>query len=117
MTDMERVNHPAHYQGKYECIELMRAVFGDDAVADFCRCNAFKYRFRAGKKDGVSAEEDLKKAAWYEDYLIKISDGRDQDLWSAEISFLKKQLKRTDLTESQRAFLLKQITDCIRAQG
>lgn len=69
---MGEVNHPSHYQGQYECIELMRANFGDDAVADFCRCNAFKYRFRAGKKDGVSAEEDLKKARWYEDYLMHI---------------------------------------------
>lgn len=72
MTDMERVNHPDYYQGKYECIELMRAVFGDSAVADFCRCNAFKYRFRAGKKDGVSAAEDLAKADFYDDYLMHI---------------------------------------------
>lgn len=67
---MEIVNHPSHYQGEYECIELMRAVFGDNAVEYFCRCNAFKYRFRAGKKDGASEEEDLKKARWYEDYLM-----------------------------------------------
>lgn len=69
---MESVNHPSHYQGKYECIELMRVVFGDNAVADFCRCNSFKYRFRAGKKDGASAAEDLAKASWYEDYLMQI---------------------------------------------
>lgn len=48
----------------------MRAMFGDEAVKGFCRCNAFKYRFRAGRKDGQSADQDLKKAEWYEDYLI-----------------------------------------------
>lgn len=66
------INHPSHYQGKNECIDVMRAMFGDEAVKGFCKCNAFKYRFRAGKKATSSAEEDIKKAEWYEDYLMKI---------------------------------------------
>lgn len=56
----ETVNHPSHYQGKHECIEVMRHMFGDSAVRSFCRCNAFKYRFRSRMKNG---EEDVKKAA------------------------------------------------------
>ena len=67
---MEGVNHPEHYQGPHECIEVMRAMFGDQAVEDFCRLCAFKYRFRAGSKDGESKEKDIAKAEWYEDYLI-----------------------------------------------
>lgn len=63
------VNHPAHYQGQHECIEVMRAIFGDEAVKSFCKCNAYKYRFRADKKNG---EEDIKKAEWYEDYLMRL---------------------------------------------
>jgi hypothetical protein len=70
----DKVNHPSHYQGKHECIEVMRALFGDEAVKSFCKCNAYKYRFRAGKKG--SAEEDIKKAEWYEDYLILLEKGR-----------------------------------------
>ena len=66
----QKVNHPPHYMGKHECIELMRAMFGDDAVIGFCKCNSFKYRFRAGKKDGQKAAEDIAKAEWYEDYLM-----------------------------------------------
>ena len=63
----EAVNHPKHYQGsKYECIEVMRDVFGDDAVKTFCTLNAFKYIWRAGKKNG---SEDLNKAAWYTNYI------------------------------------------------
>lgn len=58
---MDNINHPSHYQGKHECIEVMRAMFGDEAVKGFCRCNAYKYRFRAGRKDGQSADQDLKK--------------------------------------------------------
>lgn len=73
---MSNVNHPAHYQGKHECIEVMRSMFGDSAVIGFCKCNAYKYRFRAGKKEGQSAEEDIKKAEWYEDYLISMEEER-----------------------------------------
>lgn len=64
----EHVNHPAHYSGPHECIDVMRAMFGDEAVKAFCRCNAFKYRFRAARKNG---EEDIKKAEWYENYLME----------------------------------------------
>lgn len=66
----EAVDHPAHYQGKHECIEVMRALFGDRAVAYFCRCNSFKYRFRA---DGKGGAEDIRKAEWYEEYLMNSS--------------------------------------------
>lgn len=64
------VNHPEHYKGKHECIDIMRMLYGDEAVKAFCRCNSFKYRFRAGKKPGEEAEKDIAKAEWYEDYLF-----------------------------------------------
>ena len=70
----DNVNHPEHYQGRRECIDIMRVMFGDEAVKDFCKCNAFKYRFRAGKKEGNSAEQDIQKAEWYEEYLFKMED-------------------------------------------
>lgn len=67
--EAEKVNHPSHYQkdGK-ECIEVMLELYGIQAVIHFCECNAFKYRWRAGLKNGESAKVDLKKAKWYEDY-------------------------------------------------
>ena len=68
----DNVNHPSHYQGKRECIEVMRKMFGDEAVKGFCKCNAYKYRFRAGRKG--SAEEDIKKAEWYEEYLFAMEN-------------------------------------------
>ena len=63
---MEMVNHPIYYKkdGK-ECIDCMIDEFGKKAVIDFCMCNAYKYRWRAGKKDGNSKEQDLAKARWY----------------------------------------------------
>ena len=61
------VNHPKHYDGKYECIEVMRDVFGEDAVKNFCILNAFKYIWRHNKKNGT---EDLKKAKWYLEFIL-----------------------------------------------
>ena len=65
----EKVDHPEYYQGKNECIDVMIAMFGAEAVKSFCRCNAYKYRFRADKKNG---EEDIRKAEWYESKLIEL---------------------------------------------
>lgn len=67
--EVDNVNHPNHYQGKNECIDVMVAMFGLEAVKHFCMCNAYKYRFRADKKNG---EEDIKKAEWYESKLIEL---------------------------------------------
>ena len=69
--EYEMVSHPAHYQGEYECIDLMREIFGDEAVRWFCILNIYKYRFRAGKKEGSTLADDEKKAAWYEEYVMK----------------------------------------------
>lgn len=69
IVNEEAVEHPAHYQGKHECIEVMRVMFGDNAVKAFCKLNSYKYRFRSSRKNG---EEDIKKAEFYEDYLINM---------------------------------------------
>lgn len=65
----EKVNHPKYYQrgdGK-ECIDLMEEIYGRQAVINFCKCNAFKYKWRAGKKEDNPVEQDIAKAKWYED--------------------------------------------------
>lgn len=66
----EAVNHPSHYQqgNRRECIEEMRLVFGDSAVKQWCIMTAYKYRYRAGSKDGNTAEQDHAKAEWYLSY-------------------------------------------------
>ncbi len=56
---------PGHYkQGTIECIDAMQLAFGDKALANFCRINAFKYIWRCREKNGY---EDLDKARWYLD--------------------------------------------------
>ncbi len=67
----DNICHPSYYQGEFEYIDLMREIYGDETVRHFCICNAYKYRFRAGKKDGNTAEDDIKKAKWYERYLME----------------------------------------------
>lgn len=68
----DSVNHPSHYQGEHECIDIMEAMFGAYELMVFCKLNVYKYRFRAGKKDGSSLEDDLKKATWYENKYMDL---------------------------------------------
>ena len=71
------VNRPAHYMsGGIECIDAMQAAFGAEVVKDFCLCNAFKYLWRHRQKNGV---EDLKKARWYLNRLIREMEVTDDD--------------------------------------
>ena len=68
---MDNVNHPKHYSGNIECIDAMTSAFGISSVMNFCRCNAFKYLWRAGKKsDNIT--EDLDKAIWYIQKELKL---------------------------------------------
>ena len=66
---VDNVNHPSHYTGKYECIDVMIETQGVEAVKAFCKCNAFKYIYRADRKNGL---EDIKKARWYLDKFIEL---------------------------------------------
>ena len=70
----DNISHPDYYQGKYECIEEMVALFGIQAVINFCRCNAYKYRFRAGRKPGEEAEKDIAKAECYIEKLMELKE-------------------------------------------
>jgi hypothetical protein len=57
------INYPNHYtNGDMECIDEMLLIFGKRVVADFCLCNAWKYRYRALSKNG---QEDIDKSHWY----------------------------------------------------
>lgn len=75
-AEKETVNHPAHYQGKYECIEEMLSLFGIDAVIAFCKLNVYKYRFRANQKNG---QNDIEKAEWYMTKLKELQWEKEND--------------------------------------
>jgi hypothetical protein len=66
MTD--NVNSPKHYtNGTIECITAIQAALGDE-FRGFLRGNVIKYLWRYQEKGGI---EDLRKARWYLDRLIK----------------------------------------------
>ncbi|SFU93674.1 DUF3310 domain-containing protein [Xenorhabdus koppenhoeferi] len=68
MTD--NVNHPTHYaSGGIECIDAMKSSMTDEAFKGYLKGNVQKYLWRYEKK--ASPVEDLKKARWYLDKLIK----------------------------------------------
>ena len=69
-SNVDMVNHPSHYtQGGIECIDCIKsAIVGKVGIEAFCAGNAIKYLFRYEEKNGI---EDVKKARWYIDRLIK----------------------------------------------
>ena len=72
MSDV--VNNPSHYTaGSIECIDALEAATtGLEGIEAACTANAIKYLWRWKRKNGV---EDLKKARWYIDHLIKKNGG------------------------------------------
>ena len=62
--------HPEHYTySKYECIDVLRDVLGEEGFKEFCRGNVFKYLWRYNHKNG---KEDLLKAKYYLEKLIEV---------------------------------------------
>ena len=69
-TNDNMVNHPSHYtQGGIECIDALKAAtVSKTGIEAVCTANAIKYLWRYEEKNGI---EDVKKAKWYIDRLIK----------------------------------------------
>lgn len=78
------VNHPDHYQSDagLEVIDVIEAFTADlkggDATATG---NVLKYMCRWDKKNGI---EDLKKARWYLDRLIRRVEKRTNNILRAK---------------------------------
>lgn len=67
------VDHPSHYSGSIEAIDAIAAATAKlEGVEAFDTGNALKYLWRWKRKNGV---EDLNKAIWYIQHLIKHLEG------------------------------------------
>ena len=68
--NVDMVNHPSHYtQGGIECIDALKAAtVSKTGIEAVCTANAIEYLCRYEVKNGT---EDVKKARWYIDRLIK----------------------------------------------
>lgn len=65
------VNHPEHYtSGNIECLDAIKSALGDN-YKYYVQGNVLKYIWRFNHKNGL---EDLKKARFYLDDLIKHDD-------------------------------------------
>ncbi len=74
--EQDMVNSPAHYnKANIETIDMIESVTGDGFEA-YLQGNILKYICRYKYKNGV---EDLKKAKWYLNRLIK-TIGEDEDV-------------------------------------
>lgn len=75
MADM--VNRPPHYtNGGIECIDAMKATYGTENLAVYCKIAAFKYVWRADHKNGI---EDIKKAVWYLHKYVELMEGKPDE--------------------------------------
>lgn len=70
----DNVNHPSHYAGKFECIDVMIETQGVEAVKAFCLCNAFKYLYRHNRKEN---EVSIDKALWYLNKYVELRDNQN----------------------------------------
>jgi len=73
----DMVDNPPHYNnGSIECIEAIEAMLNKDEYIGYLRGNALKYRWRFRYKK--KPFEDLRKARWYEERLMKfLLDNQD----------------------------------------
>lgn len=72
---MSLIDHPAHYggDGVYEHVKVAEALDWNYAIG-----SATKYIWRAGRKHGVKATEDLRKAVWWLEYEIERLEARSK---------------------------------------
>lgn len=72
----DNVNKPSHYnQAGIECIDAIQAATGG-GFEHYLQGNIMKYLWRYRYKNGI---EDLKKAQWYLNKLIEVTNA-DQSI-------------------------------------
>ena len=68
--EIDVVNNPQHYNtGNIECIEAIQESMPKEAFKGYLKGNTMKYLWRYDYKG--KASEDLQKAGWYLNKLIK----------------------------------------------
>lgn len=72
--EVDMVNKPPHYilSNGIESIEVVKATLTNEEYLGWCKGNALKYQFRAGKKNPDKTKEDYQKAEFYIKELQKL---------------------------------------------
>jgi aspartyl/asparaginyl beta-hydroxylase (cupin superfamily) len=72
---MDKIN-PDYYKNKsIETIEVIRNELTSDEFRGYLKGQIFKYLARHRQKNGI---EDLKKAQWYMNYLVKFEQEMEE---------------------------------------
>lgn len=73
METVDMVNHPPHYKlaNGMESVDVIKATLTPEEYRGWCKGNALKYQFRAGKKDPDKLTEDYEKAMFFLKELVK----------------------------------------------
>lgn len=74
-SSTDAVHSPKHYKLRgldIESVDVIKAVLSDEEYCGWCKGNALKYLFRAGKKD--DEVQDLSKCDVYVNWAIKAMD-------------------------------------------
>lgn len=90
----DNVHHPQHYQGtkNFECLEIMKFIFGDGHTTMYAMQNAFKYIWRDGQKgDG---REDAEKAQEYIDWAMANGFMNDNAGWIRLLETLQEKVNK-----------------------
>lgn len=67
---VDMVNSPPHYNSAgIECIDAIQAALTPEEFRGYCKGNNLKYTWRERYKNKI---EDLNKAAWYLNKLLKV---------------------------------------------
>jgi hypothetical protein len=67
--------NPEHYKrGSVEVIDMMKLLWGTEALIAHCEMSEFKYRMRLGRKPDQPTDRDLQKAIWYQEKAKKLRD-------------------------------------------
>ena len=77
-SDSDMVNDQLHHRAHVtECFDEMIEMFGREDVKSYCRCSAWKHRYRAQYEGDKKRDDD--KADWYIAKLRELQDGESTE--------------------------------------
>ena len=69
----DAIEHPSHYtMGSIECIDAIESSMSNEEFEGYLKGNIIKYLWRYKNKNNPL--EDLKKAQWYQNKLIELTE-------------------------------------------
>ncbi len=76
--EKEKVNHPPHYGGGDNPLEVIKII--DYYKLNFNLGCVLKYILRSGKKDGADKITDFEKALWYLNHELELKKNNEEKL-------------------------------------